>query len=101
MLNTFFIVKLNEKRLMSNFLQAQKYSAADLTELGLEKNADFSRASLSGQINILKVEAFKNVYEALMEHIIMHGIDVRIDKANLVVQLFNKHVEIASLLKVC
>ena len=66
----------------------------------MEKNADFSRASLSGQINILKVEAFKNVYEALMEHVIMHGIDVKVDKAKLVVQLFNKHVEVANLLKV-
>ena len=71
-----------------------------MTELGLEKNADFSRASLSGQINILKVEAFKNVYEALMEHVIMHGIDVKVDKAKLVVQLYNKHVEVANLLKV-
>ncbi len=71
-----------------------------MTELGLEKNADFSRTSLAGQINILKVEAFKNVYEALMEHVIMHGIDVRVEKAKLVVQLFNKHVEIANLLKV-
>ena len=66
----------------------------------MEKNADFSRASLSGQINILKVEAFKNVYEALMEHVIMHAIDVKVDKAKLIVQLFNKHVEVANLLKV-
>ena len=55
---------------------------------------------MSGQVNVLKVEAMKNVYEALMEHVVMHGIDVSVEKSKLVVQLYNKHAAISDLLKV-
>ena len=71
-----------------------------MTDIGFEKNADYSRNTLSGQVNVLKVEAMKNVYEALMEHVVMHGIDVSVEKSKLLVQLYNKHSAIADLLKV-
>jgi hypothetical protein len=71
-----------------------------LTDIGFEKDSDYSKTSLTGRVNVLKVEAFKNVYESLMEHVIMHGIDIDVDKAKLLLKLFNNHAAITDLLKV-
>lgn len=35
-----------------------------------------------------------------MEHVIMHGIDVDVDKARLVVSLYTKHAQLVDLVKV-
>jgi hypothetical protein len=68
--------------------------------MGLEKNSDYSKTSLEGLVNCMKVDSMKNVLESLMEHSIMHGIDVDADKARLVVSLYTKHAQINDLTKV-
>ena len=50
-----------------------------MSEMGLEKNSDYSKSSLEGQVNCMKVDSMKNVLESLMEHSIMHGVDVDVD----------------------
>lgn len=43
----------------------------------------------------------KNIFEALMEFVILHGgVDVDLDKAKLLINLFERHQEVVGLVKV-
>jgi len=75
---------------------SKKISEIEDHILGIEKNADYSKNSL----NWLKVEQFKNTIEALMDNVIMSGIDTDASKSSLLLQLFRKHAEFSNLTKV-
>ena len=70
----------------------------DIMDLNFEKGADYSKATVTGRYNILRVETYKNIYEALMDYTIMHGAGVKEDKASLLVRLQGRHSEICELL---
>ena len=72
----------------------RKYIDADLVELDFEKNANYNK----GTVGFSKVENLKNVYEALMEYNITHGVDVSDQKARNVINLFRRHQDVNELL---
>ena len=79
---------------------AEKYAKLELVDLDFEKEADYSRTTIQGEKNALSVDLLKNVYESLMEYVITHGADVSEDKAKLLLDLYEKHSDVAGLLKV-
>lgn len=75
---------------------SKKFSEIEDHVLGIEKNADYTKNS----INWLKVEQIKNTIEALMDNVVMSGIDTDPSRASLLLQLFRKHAEFSNLTKV-
>ncbi len=78
----------------------RRYSEADLTDLNFDKTADYSKATVVGSKNVWKADLVKNLLEALMDYLVMHGADVDEDKARKFVGLFKRHQEVSALLKV-
>lgn len=79
--------------LMDNLVE--KYSNLDTGDLNFEKGANYSK----GKLNFVKVEAFKNVYEAFMAYVINHGLVTSSSKAQTLIRLQKKHEDLNNLLK--
>ena len=69
----------------------------DTVDLNFEKGADYSKSTANGRYNILRVETYKNVYEALMDYNIMHGAGIKDDKAAILIRLQYRHSEMCEL----
>ena len=93
--DTSSLVKLTE---LLNRLQRIYADKLDTMDLNFEKGADYSKSTTAGRYNTLKVETYKNIYEALMDYTIMHGAGVQDDMAGLLVRLHYRHSEMSELL---
>ena len=80
---------------------AQKYSQADLVDLGIEKTASYSRSVQQGRLNALRVDTYKNICETLMDHCIKQNIVTRQEEVDRLIRLQKLWEELNDLLKVC
>ena len=93
--DTASLVKLTE---LLNRLRRLYADNLDTMDLNFEKGADYSKSTTTGRYNILRVEAYKNIYEALMDYTIMHGAGVQSEMAGFLVRLQYRHSEMNELL---
>ena len=78
---------------------AKKFSDIDLNDMNFEKQADYGKSTVQGQVNALRVESMKNCYEALMEYLINHGAGKENSKAGMLLALNIRHEDLRNLVK--
>ena len=93
--DTSSLIKLTE---LLNRLRKLYADSLDTLDFNFEKGADYSKSTPTGRYNILRVETYKNIYEALMDYTIMHGAGIQDDMAGLLVRLHFRHSEMNDLL---
>lgn len=86
---------------LANLLEdlASKFSDLDLNDMNIPKDLDCNKSSVEGQVNFLKIETLKNVYEALIEYVITHGADKEISRATLILKLMTRHHDLQEVQK--
>ena len=96
--DSFAIMKEKLEKFLINL--TEKYANADLLDLYFEKNAEYSANTEEGARNLAKVMTTKNIYEALMEFMVVHGQSNFNDTAEKLLKLHEKYLAVSVLLKV-
>ncbi|CAL4060860.1 unnamed protein product, partial [Meganyctiphanes norvegica] len=77
----------------------EKLSTCDLDDLEMDKNADFSSATLPGQKNNLNGQVYIGVFDAILEHVFHHGAQKEEEKMRSLLAIFKTQRKIVDLLK--
>jgi len=89
----------SSKRKLEELLQdlLNKYAKADFLMLDFVKDAEYSKFTVEGTRNSLKVDLILNLLESLMNFSFSNGADISEDMADKLVKLFRLHQEVFAL----
>lgn len=77
----------------------EKLAACDLEDLEMDKNADFSSATLPGQKNSLSAQVYIGTFDAVIEHVFHHGAQKDEAKMKSLITIFKTQRKIVDIVK--